>query len=132
MATVQSAIVDKLPYVFNSSQNISNFNRKFVYDGYPVSATMQHTGVLTLRAVKHGGGNSLYMRNQNNTLLDSYDNYNGNSEHQTGVIDSSITLTAWVKKGDVITLTSNLPSTTSWEDTFFCQTGLLAYNSNYD
>ena len=48
------------------------------------------------------------------------------------VTDTSITLQAWVRKGDIITLTSNILTSTDWADKFFAQTGLLAYNDNFD
>lgn len=120
-----------LPYSFNATSNISAFNRKFVYQGNTLSWTATHTGRLTLRLLKHGDGYSLYLGNQNG-MLDTYDNFFGSDSQGTGVSDASITLSAYVKKGDAIRLESNLPSTTPWTDTFFCQTGLLAYNNNYD
>lgn len=120
------------PYSLNKSSNLGQFNRKFVYQGNSVSATMPHSGRLTLRLIKHGDGYSLYLNNQNNVLLDSYDNFYGDDTHATAITDTSITLQAWVKKGDVITLESNLPSNTAWADSFFLQTGLLLYNKDYD
>lgn len=120
------------PYSLNKSLNMSQFNRKFVTQGNSVSATMPHSGRLTLRLIKHGDGYSLYLKNQNNVMLDSYDNFLGSDDHGTEVQDTSITLQAWVKKNDVITLESNLPSNTDWADTFFLQTGLLLYNKDYD
>lgn len=124
-----------LPYSFNRCDNISAFNRKFVYEGASITWTATHTGRLTLRFLKHGDGYSLYLNkliDGVNRMMDSYDNFLGSTEHMTDCDQSSITLQAWVKKGDVLTLSSNLPSNTGWADTFFCQTGLLAYNNNYD
>lgn len=121
-----------LPYEFNHSSNITAFNRKFLYEGNPITWTATHTGRLTIRLIKHGDGYSLYLQNQNNVMLDSYDNFLGTNDHGTAVTDTSITLQAWVRKGDIITLTSNLPASTDWDDTFFVQTGLLAYNDNFD
>lgn len=126
-----SNIAKMLPYSFNTTSNISAFNRKFVYQGNSLTWTATHTGRLTLRLLKHGDGYSLYLGNQNGTL-DIYDNFFGTDSQGTGVSEVSITLSAYVKKGDAIRLESNLPSTTPWADTFFCQTGLLAYNNNYD
>lgn len=120
-----------LPYSFNMTSNIGAFNRQFVYQGHALTWTATHTGRLTLRLLKHGDGYSLYLGNQNG-MLDSYDNFFGSDSQGTGVQNASITLSAYVKKGDVIRLESNLPSTTPWTNTFFCQTGLLAYNKNYD
>lgn len=127
----QSTVARTLPYSFNATSNIGAFNRKFVYQGNSLSWTATHTGRLTLRLLKHGDGYSLYLGNQNG-MLDVYDNFFGSESQGTGVSDASITLSAYVKKGDVIRLETNLPSTTAWADTFFCQTGLLAYNNNYD
>lgn len=121
-----------LPYEFNRSSNISNFNRKFLYEGNPITWTATHTGRLTIRIIKHGDGYSLYLQNQNNVMLDSYDNFLGTNDYGTAVTDTSITLQAWVRKGDIITLTSNLPASTDWDDKYFVQTGLLAYNDNFD
>ena len=121
-----------LPYEFNRSSNISAFNRKFLYEGNPITWTATHTGRLTIRLIKHGDGYSLYLQNQNNAMLDSYDNFLGTNDYGTAVTDTSITLQAWVRKGDIITLTSNLPASTDWDDKFFVQTGLLAYNDNFD
>ena len=121
-----------LPYKFNRSSNISNFNRKWVYNGNNLTWTATHTGRLTIRIIKHGDGYSLYLQNQNNIMLDSYDNFLGDDNHGTAVMDTSITLQAWIRKGDIITLTSNLPANTDWDDKFFVQTGLLAYNDNFD
>lgn len=120
-----------LPYSFNTTSNIGAFNRQFVYQGHALTWIATHTGRLTLRLLKHGDGYSLYLGNQNG-MLDTYDNFFGSDSQGTGVSDASITLSAYVKKGDAIRLESNLPSTTPWADTFFCQTGLLAYNNNYD
>lgn len=120
-----------LPYSFNTTSNIGAFNRQFVYQGHALTWTATHTGRLTLRLLKHGDGYSLYLGNQNG-MLDSYDNFFGSDSQGTGVSDASITLSAYVKKGDAIRLESNLPSTTPWTDMFFCQTGLLTYNNNYD
>lgn len=120
-----------LPYSFNMTSNIGAFNRQFVYQGHALTWTATHTGRLTLRLLKHGDGYSLYLGNQNG-MLDSYDNFFGSDSQGTGVQDASITMSAYVKKGDVIRLESNLPSTTTWTNKFFCQTGLLAYNKNYD
>ena len=126
-----SDIAKMLPYSFNTTSNIGAFNRQFVYQGHALTWSATHTGRLTLRLLKHGDGYSLYLGNQNG-MLDTYDNFFGSDSQGTGVSDASITLSAYVKKGDVIRLESNLPSTTAWADTFFCQTGLLAYNDNYD
>lgn len=126
-----SNVAKTLPYSFNTTSNIGAFNRQFVYQGHALTWTATHTGRLTLRLLKHGDGYSLYLGNQNG-MLDSYDNFFGSDSQGTGVSDASITLSAYVKKGDVIRLESNLPSTTPWTNTFFCQTGLLAYNNNYD
>lgn len=115
-----------LPYEFNQSSNVSAFNRKWLYEGNPITWTATHTGRLTVRCLKHGDGYSLYLKNQNNVMLDSYDNF------LTGVEQTSITLQAWVRKGDSITLTSNLPASTDYADRYFVQTGLLAYNNNFD
>jgi len=65
-------------------------------------------------------------------MLDSYDNFFGDTEHGLTVSEASITLQAWVRKGDVIELSTNLPASTDWADKYFVQTGLLLYNSNYD
>ena len=124
-------INNSLPYSFNTTSNISNFNRKFVHENNSLSWTATHTGKLTLRLVKHGDGYSLYLGNQNG-MLDTYDNFFGTPTQATGMTEVSITMIAWVKKGDVIRLESNLPSSTAAEDMFFCQTGLLAYNNNFD
>lgn len=121
-----------LPYKFNRSSNISAFNRKFLYEGNSITWTATHTGRLTIRLIKHGDGYSLYLQNQNNVMLDSYDNFLGTNDYGTAVTDTSITLQAWVRKGDIITLTSNLPASTDWDDKYFVQTGLLAYNDNFD
>lgn len=121
-----------LPYEFNRSSNISAFNRKWVYEGNSLTWTATHTGRLTIRVIKHGYGYSLYLQNQNNVMLDSYDNFLGDDNHGTAVADTSVTLQAWVRKGDVITLTSNLPVSTDWNNRYFVQTGLLAYNNNFD
>lgn len=127
-----SNIAKMLPYSFNKSSNISAFNRKWVYEGSPLTWTATHTGRLTVRVIKHGDGYSLYLTNQNSVMLDSYDNFLGDDSHGTAVIDTSVTLQGWVKKGDVITLSSNVPASTSYENKYFVQTGLLAYNDNYD
>lgn len=121
-----------LPYSFNKSQNISAFNRQFVYEGHDLTWTATHTGRLTLRLLKNGDGYSLYLKNQNNVMLDSYDNFFGTDSQSAGCTQASITLQGWVRKGDSIRLESNLPSNTALDHTFFCQTGLLAYNNNYD
>lgn len=126
-----SNIAKMLPYSFNMTSNVGAFNRQFVYQGHALTWTATHTGRLTLRLLKHGDGYSLYLGNQNG-MLDTYDNFFGSDSQGTGVSDASITLSAYVKKGDAIRLESNLPSTTPRADTFFCQTGLLAYNNNYD
>lgn len=126
------AVDEILPYSFNRSSNISAFNRKFLYEGNPITWTATHTGRLTIRLIKHGDGYSLYLQNQNNVMLDSYDNFLGTNDYGTAVTDTSITLQAWVRKGDIITLTSNLPASTDWDDKYFVQTGLLAYNDNFD
>lgn len=121
-----------LPYEFNRSSNISAFNRKWVYEGNALTWTATHTGRLTIRAIKHSDGFSLYLQNQNNVMLDSYDNFLGDDNHGTAVTDTSVTLQAWVRKGDIITLTSNIPASTNWNDKYLVQTGLLAYNDNFD
>lgn len=121
-----------LPYSLNRSSNIGNFNRKWLVDGSPITWTATHTGRLTIRCLKHGDGYSLYLTNQSGVLLDSYDNFFGDDAHGTAVTDASITLQAWVKKGDVIKLETNLPASTDWADKYFVQLGLLLYNSNYD
>ena len=126
------AVDEILPYSFNRSSNISAFNRKFLYEGNSITWTATHTGRLTIRLIKHGDGYSLYLQNQNNVMLDSYDNFLGTNDYGTAVTDASITLQAWVRKGDIITLTSNLPASTDWDDKYFVQTGLLAYNDNFD
>lgn len=121
-----------LPYSLNRSSNIGNFNRKWLVDGSPITWTATHTGRLTVRCLKHGDGYSLYLTNQSGVLLDSYDNFFGDDAHGTAVTDASITLQAWVKKGDVIKLETNLPASTDWANKYFVQLGLLLYNSNYD
>lgn len=121
-----------LPYSLNRSSNIGAFNRKWLVDGSPITWTATHTGRLTVRCLKHGDGYSLYLTNQSGVLLDSYDNFFGDDAHGTAVTDASITLQAWVKKGDVIKLETNLPSSTDWANKYFVQLGLLLYNSNYD
>lgn len=121
-----------LPYEFNRSSNISNFNRKWLVDGSPITWTATHTGRLTIRCLKHGDGYSLYLTNQNNVMLDSYDNFFSDGTHSLTISEASITLQAWVRKGDIITLTTNLPANTDYADKFFVQTGLLAYNDNFD
>jgi hypothetical protein len=65
-------------------------------------------------------------------MLDSYDNFFGDEVHGVAVSDASITLQGWVKKGDVIKLETNLPSSTDWANKYFVQLGLLLYNDNYD
>lgn len=125
--------VDKLsPYSLNHSSNISAFNRKWLVTGNSIIWTATHTGRLTIRCLKHGDGYSLYLTNQNSVMLDSYDNFFSDETHGLTVSEASITLQAWVKKGDVIELSTNLPADTDWADKYFVQTGLLAYNDNYD
>ena len=126
-----SNLAKVLPYSFNASSNISAFNRKFVKQGSSITWTATHTGRLTLRFLKAGDGYSLYL-NKNGALADSYDNFFGTDSQSAGCTQASITLQAWVRKGDTINLESNLPSSTASEQTFFCQTGLLAYNNSYD
>lgn len=121
-----------LPYEFNRSSNNEAFNRKWLVEGSPITWTATHTGRLTIRLIKHGDGYSLYLQNQNGVMLDSYDNFLGDDTYGTAVESTSITLQAWVRKGDVITLTTNLPSNTDWDDKYFVQTGLLAYNDKFD
>ena len=121
-----------LPYSFNHSSNISTFNRKWLVTGSSIVWTATHTGRLTIRCLKHGDGYSLYLTNQNNVMLDSYDNFFGDETHGLTVSEASITLQAWVRKGDVIELSTNLPASTDWADKYFVQTGLLLYNDNYD
>lgn len=121
-----------LPYSFNHSSNVSSFNRKWLVTGSSIVWTATHTGRLTIRCLKHGDGYSLYLTNQNSVMLDSYDNFFGDTEHGLTVSEASITLQAWVKKGDVIELSTNLPASTDWVDKYFVQTGLLLYNDNYD
>lgn len=121
-----------LPYSFNHSSNVSAFNRKWLVTGSSIVWTATHTGRLTIRCLKHGDGYSLYLSNQNNVMLDSYDNFFGDTEHGLTVSEASITLQAWVRKGDVIELSTNLPASTDWADKYFVQTGLLLYNDNYD
>ena len=129
----QSSVAKLLPYSFNKSQNIASFNRQFVYEGHDLTWTATHTGRLTLRLLKNGDGYSLYFYNTTtNTLMDSYDNFFGTDSQSAGCTQASITLQGWVRKGDSIRLESNLPSSTALDHTFFCQTGLLAYNNNYD
>lgn len=65
-------------------------------------------------------------------MLDSYDNFFGDTEHGLTVSEASVTLQGWVRKGDVIELSTNLPASTDWTDKYFVQTGLLLYNDNYD
>ena len=134
-ATQQSinTINATLPYSFNKSSNIGAFNRKFVHEANSLSWTATHTGRLTLRLLKNGDGYSLYFYNTTtNTLIDSYDNFFGTDSQSAGCTQASITLQGWVRKGDSIKLESNLPSSTALDHMFFCQTGLLAYNDNYD
>ena len=121
-----------LPYSLNRSSNIGAFNRKWLVEGSPITWTATHTGRLTVRCLKHGDGYSLYLTNQSGTLLDSYDNFFGDEVHGVAVSDASITLQGWVKKGDVIKLETNLPSSTDWANKYFVQLGLLLYNDNYD
>lgn len=122
-----------LPYSFNKSSNIGAFNRQFVYQGHNLTWIATHTGRLTLRLLKNGDGYSLYFYNTTtNTLMDAYDNFFGTDSQSAGCTQASITLQGWVRKGDSIRLESNLPSSTAFDHTFFCQTGLLAYNDNYD
>ena len=124
-------LVKASPYSFIVSSNIAAFNRKFVKQGSSITWTATHTGRLTLRFLKAGDGYSLYL-NKNGYLVDSYDNFFGTDSQSSGCTQASITLVAWVEKGNTIVLESNLPSTTSVNQTFFCQTGLLSYNPNYD
>lgn len=127
-----SNVAKTLPYSFNKSSNIGAFNRQFVYQGHDLTWTATHTGKLTLRLLKNGDGYSLYFYKNTNILMDSYDNFFGTDSQSAGCTQASITLQGWVKKGDSIRLESNLPSSTAYDHTFFCQTGLLAYNNNYD
>ena len=121
-----------LPYSLNRSSNVSDFNRKWLVDDGPITWTATHTGRLTVRCLKHGDGYSLYLTNQSGVLLDSYDNFFGDDAHTVTISEVSITLQAWVKKGDVIKLETNLPASSEWADKYFVQTGLLLYNDNYD
>lgn len=134
MDAVNDAAIDFkiLPYSFNRSSNISAFNRKWLVTGSSIVWTATHTGRLTIRCLKHGDGYSLYLTNQNSVMLDSYDNFFGDETHGLIVSEASVTLQAWVKKGDVIELSTNLPASTDWADKYFVQTGLLLYNDNYD
>lgn len=127
-----SNVVKTLPYSFNKSSNIGAFNRKWLVTGSSIVWTATHTGRLTIRCLKHGDGYSLYLTNQNSVMLDSYDNFFGDTEHGLTVSEASITLQAWVKKGDVIELSTNLPASTDWANKYFVQLGLLAYNNVYD
>lgn len=121
-----------LPYELNRSSNVSAFNRKWLVTGNSIVWTATHTGRLTIRCLKHGDGYSLYLTNQNSVMLDSYDNFFGDETHGLVVSEASITLQAWVRKGDVIELSTNLPANTDWADKYFVQTGLLLYNDNFD
>ena len=121
-----------LPYELNRSSNVPAFNRKWLVTGNSIVWTATHTGRLTIRCLKHGDGYSLYLTNQNSVMLDSYDNFFGDTEHGLTVSEASITLQAWVRKGDVIELSTNLPSDTEWADKYFVQTGLLLYNDTFD
>lgn len=121
-----------LPYELNRSFNIPAFNRKWLDKESSIVWTVAHTGRLTIRCLKHGDGYSLFLKNQNNVMLDSYDNYFGDPEHGLTVSEASVTLQAWVRKGDVIELRSNLPADTEWTDKYFVQTGLLLYNDTFD
>ncbi len=121
-----------LPYELNRSSNVPAFNRKWLVTGNSIVWTATHTGRLTIRCLKHGDGYSLYLTNQNSVMLDSYDNFFGDTEHGLTVSEASITLQAWVRKGDVIELSTNLPADTEWADKYFVQTGLLLYNDTFD
>lgn len=135
MVSVNEMINEKYkisPYELNKSSNVPAFNRKWLVTGNSIVWTATHTGRLTIRCLKHGDGYSLYLTNQNSVMLDSYDNFFGDTEHGLTVSDASITLQGWVRKGDVIELSTNLPANTDWSDKYFVQTGLLLYNSNYD
>lgn len=121
-----------LPYELNKSSNVPAFNRKWLVTGNSIVWTATHTGRLTIRCLKHGDGYSLYLTNQNSVMLDSYDNFFGDTEHGLTVSEASITLQGWVRKGDVIELSTNLPADTDWSDKYFVQTGLLLYNTNFD
>lgn len=120
------------PYELNRSSNVTAFNRKWLVTGNSIVWTATHTGRLTIRCLKHGDGYSLYLTNQNSVMLDSYDNFFGDTEHGLTVSEASITLQGWVRKGDVIELSTNLPANTDWADKYFVQTGLLLYNDNFD
>lgn len=121
-----------LPYELNRSSNVPAFNRKWLVTGNSIVWTATHTGRLTIRCLKHGDGYSLYLTNQNSVMLDSYDNFFGDETHGLTVSEASITLQAWVRKGDVIELSTNLPADTDWADKYFVQTGLLLYNDTFD
>jgi len=116
-----------LPYELNKSSRIQAFEQKWLISGNSIVWTATHTGRLTIRCLKNGHGYSLYLRNQNSVMLDTYDNHLG------GIVsEASITLQAWVRKGDVIELSTNLPANTEGAYKYFVQTGKLLYNSNYD
>ena len=135
MSAVREVMNEKykiLPYELNRSSNVPAFNRKWLVTGNSIVWTATHTGRLTIRCLKHGDGFSLYLTNQNSVMLDSYDNFYGDETHALEVSEASITLQAWVRKGDVIELSTNLPANTDWADKYFVQTGLLLYNNNYD
>lgn len=121
-----------VPYNLNRSSNVSAFNRKWLVTGDSIVWTATHTGRLTIRCLKHGDGYSLYLTNQNGVMLDSYDNFFGDTEHGLTVTEASITLQGWVRKGDTIELSTNLPANTDWADKYFVQTGLLLYNIDFD
>ena len=121
-----------VPYNLNRSSDILAFNRKWLVAENSIVWTATHTGRLTIRCLKHGVDYSLHLTNQNGVMLDSYDNFFGDTGHGLIVSEASITLQAWVRKGDTIELSTNLPANTDLADTFFVQTGLLAYNDNFD
>lgn len=121
-----------LPYELNRSSNVPAFNLKWLVTGNSIVWTATHTGRLTIRCLKRGHGYSLYLTNQNSVILDSYDNYFGDIEHGFIVSEATITLQAWVRKGDVIELSTNLPADIDWAYKYFVQTGLLLYNDTFD
>lgn len=121
-----------LPYELNCSSYVPAFQCKWLDTGNSIVWTATHTGRLTIRCLKHGGAFSLFLTNQNNVMLDEYRNYFGDAEYTLPVSEASVTLQAWVRKGDVIELSTDLPENFNWTYKYFVQTGLLLYNSNYD
>ena len=131
MAAVHAAIGNQSPYNYNTLQTITEFSRKFVFDGNAISASMQHTGFLQVAWIKHTPGYEIRLK-KNNQLILTYFNWGGDTQHATSVTDTCGSLSAFVNKNDIITLESNLPNSTSWDDTYFIQSACLSYNSNYD